>query len=479
MTTQPDNENSAPVPSPKENSTRVQARWMVAACFVLLVVSAGYLVWNQGITGPASASESEGAPISLDHKETGLVHLQPSTASSMNIRTVLAKSPSSGQSLRLRGQLMLDPSRLVHVHTRFGGEVISVAEVKVNNAPRQLRVGDQVKSGELLAVLWSKEIGEKKSDLVDAWSQLYLHETTLLNLKKLEGDAIAQRTINEMQRNYEADLIEVNRLRRTLRSWRIEQRELDEVESEARRLHKLAQTPNEKEAKVAVNELEEHWAEIEIKAPRDGVILEKNFTVGDIVDTSFDLFKIADLSRLGVMANAYEEDMPRLDSLPESQREWRIELHSLPDHPPLEGHFESIGNLIDPNQHTAVVTGWIDNPEELLRVGQFVEALIDLPVDQEVVELPVASVLDSGQKTYVFLARDETGTNIEKREIKIVRRTSDLVWIAAGSAKHASGQRILTTPSPIQAGQRVVVGGIVEVNSALADLQPGEPIAAP
>jgi len=46
-----------------------------------------------------------------------------------------------------------------------------------------------------------------------------------------------------------------------------------------------------------------------------GVILEKNFTVGDIVDTTHDMFKIADLSRLGVMANVYEEDLPKLVAL--------------------------------------------------------------------------------------------------------------------------------------------------------------------
>ena len=44
--------------------------------------------------------------------------------------------------MRHRGQLLLDPSRLVHVHTRFAGEVISVADVNVDGQTRQLRVGD-------------------------------------------------------------------------------------------------------------------------------------------------------------------------------------------------------------------------------------------------------------------------------------------------------------------------------------------------
>jgi len=52
-----------------------------------------------------------------------------------------------------------------------------------------------------------------------------------------------------------------------------------------------------------------------VKAPLDGVILEKNIAVGDIVDTSLDLFKVADLTSLGVMVHVYEEDLPTLRAL--------------------------------------------------------------------------------------------------------------------------------------------------------------------
>ena len=57
---------------------------------------------------------------------------------------------------------------------------------------------------------------------------------------------------------------------------------------------------------------------IEVRSPLDGVILEKNIALGDLVDTNLDLFKIADLSRLRVMAHAYEEDLPLLDALAEA-----------------------------------------------------------------------------------------------------------------------------------------------------------------
>src|SRR5205823_2133152 len=136
-------------------------------------------------------------------------------------------------------------------------------------------------------------------------------------------------------------------------------------------------------------ELDRTWAEFDVFAPMAGAILEKNFTVGDIVDTSLDMFKIADLSRLGVMVNVYEEDLPKLVALPPEQRRWSLELMADPGARPRQGRFESIGNVIDPTQHTAIVKGWLDNPDGQLRVGQFVTATIEVPNRPGLVVVPI------------------------------------------------------------------------------------------
>ena len=60
----------------------------------------------------------------------------------------------------------------------------------------------------------------------------------------------------------------------------------------------------------------EHWAKFEIRSPLDGIILERNVTIGDLVGVGADMFKIGDLTTLGVMANLYEEDLPLVESLP-------------------------------------------------------------------------------------------------------------------------------------------------------------------
>src|SRR5262249_58527686 len=65
------------------------------------------------------------------------------------------------------------------------------------------------------------------------------------------------------------------------------------------------------------------WAKVEVRSPLEGTILEKNVTVGDIVDTATDLYKIADLRTLAVWAHVYEDDLPALLALPPDQRTWQ------------------------------------------------------------------------------------------------------------------------------------------------------------
>src|SRR5439155_10758764 len=139
------------------------------------------------------------------------------------------------------------------------------------------------------------------------------------------------------------------------------------------------------------------------------------------VDTSRDMFKIADLSRLGVMANVYEEDLPKLVALKPEERNWEVELLAEPGVKPRQGRFESIGNVLDPMQHTAIVKGWLDNPDGQLRVGQFVTTTVELPNRPGLVVVPTSSLVDDGSRTYVFVAANKR-TSFTRREVKIARR---------------------------------------------------------
>src|SRR5438876_945048 len=118
--------------------------------------------------------------------------------------------------LELRGSLTFDPQELARLKSRFAGEVIEIAQVrdplasqeKGQSVLRPLRPGDFVKKGDRLAVVWSKELGEKKSEFLNALSQLYLDQATLKRMEKgvAEGIISAQR-YREQQQQVEGDFI--------------------------------------------------------------------------------------------------------------------------------------------------------------------------------------------------------------------------------------------------------------------------------
>ncbi|HEX7450139.1 MAG TPA: efflux RND transporter periplasmic adaptor subunit [Pirellulales bacterium] len=378
------------------------------------------------------------------------------------LEVVAAHAPDP---LHLPGSLGLDPNRLVPVHSRFAGEVVLIGPVDPAftsddaEAGRRLRYGDRVKKSQLLAVVWSTDIGEKKSELVDAMSKLILDERVLQQYQKVGTGAIAGIAIYEAERNVEADKIAINKAIRTLRSWRLTDQEINDVRQEARQLH--THDPKTAAAK--------HWAELEIRAPMDGVIVEKNINAGTIVDTNDDLFKIADLSRIQVLASVYEEDLPYLERLKPAERHWLIDLKSDPFDNQIPGEFETIGVAIDPNMHTGAVIGWVDNKGHRLKIGQFVTATIQLPADPELVEVPASALIEEGTSSAVFVETDPARHEVTRRPVAVTRRGQRSIFIRSQPNERERGEGA----QPLAIGEKVVMSGGLELNSELANLQAG------
>ncbi len=448
-------------------------RWTAALVAVAVIAVGGVVVAarRHGVATPVKRADAAPAVV-LGAGDT--LRLSHQVTQSLGIRMVQATSACRRDHLTLSGSLFLDPNRLVHVHSRFAGEVVSMGVDAEENRP--LRAGDQVTKGQLLAVIWSKDVGEKKSDLVDALSQLFLDRAQFNSLKSLGQDVVARRQLREAERMVEADVILVERLERTLRSWRLTEQEIDVVRAEAEKIHQAAEKDHH-EHLAADLAIDKSWAEVEVRSPMNGVILEKNIVTGDIVDTSLDLFKIADLSMLGVMANVYEEDLPTVEALPSRDRKWLVQLKSQPDDEGIAGVFSLIGSLVDPNQHTGALIGWLENKAGLLRAGQFITASIDVPCAEVDVVVPDEAVIQEGSQCVVFVGRDASGRDVTRRVVALASRGDDVVYIRAKPtpAEQAAGCQ------PLEPGEWVVASGTIELDGALerALARAAEPEASP
>jgi len=219
---------------------RTKKTWRHSASILALVGLAIVAI----VVGPLIKAHLPATEISPDETnrlvqvagdQPNVVRLDPSVVKRLPITTSPVQSGSVPLSLELSGTLMLDADNLSHVHARFPGEVVEVGTRASDGRP--IAFGMPVKKGQLLAVIWSRDLGEKKSELVDALSHLWLDEETFAKFQGISlAGAVPERTVREAQRQVEADRIAVARVERTMEAWRLSEEEIESVRKEAKRL---------------------------------------------------------------------------------------------------------------------------------------------------------------------------------------------------------------------------------------------------
>jgi membrane fusion protein, heavy metal efflux system len=388
--------------------------------------------------------------------------------------SVVAQAPKQARPLVMPGSTALDPTRVMRVRTRFNAEVIEITQVPDGlrrtafgeTASREIRPGDPVRKGDVLAVVWSIDVGSRKSDLVDALVQLRLDEKRLKAREDLfEKGSLPEDTLNQTRRDVVSDRNALERAERTLRTWNVPEHEIRAVYDEA----ELAFARQGKRDK----EKERLWARSELIAPRDGTIVERNVSKGEYVaDNTVNLFTIAEVDRLLVMANPPEDQLRDLLDLESSLMRWTIQTVNTP---PIEGPIEEVGYILDPNQHTAVVKGYIDNPQGKLRAGQFVTATVNLPPPPDVVEVPLTALAEDGRQSFVFVQPDPVQPHYTMRRVQVTHRFEKSAFVrsrltpAEQTLSPEEAAQGLQPREPLKPGERFIASGVLELRAALED----------
>ena len=436
------------------------------AVLVVVVVAGGAAAWF------ASASSRPGVPAVAEKKDaeasaklrrvgTDEVIVPPQVQTSLGLKTAAATAPTLARKLpAFQGTLNFDSGRLARVQSPFAGQVTEVGQVTKplpsglpSAAPgqRPLKVGDKVNKGDVLAVVWSADLGAKKSEFVDAVSKLKTDEETLERLETLyQNNGTAERTVREAERTVKADRVAVERAEATLRAWRVTVAEIAALRKEADRLA----TPDAKRTDPA------KWARVEITAPMSGVILEKNVAVGQVTDTATDLFRVGDLSKLAVWAHVYEEDLPLLRGV-KLPTVWTVSATAVPGSVH-RGRMDRIAAAIDPVQHTALVTGTVENANGELRAGMSVSVTVELPPATGEVEVPAEAVIEDGRDSFVFVRLTASGDTFVRRPVRVIRRSRDVIAVAE-------------TPDGVKPGDLVVTAGSLLLGDAFGDLPQPKP----
>jgi membrane fusion protein, heavy metal efflux system len=457
---------------------------------------------NRGTAGPENEPSHDLVRDANHHPiKPYTLHLSPVTVKGLGVTSEPVK-PAGNLTLPPQiGTLGYDTDHLYSLRARFQGEIISLGEVTEDTGgpgssdkrlrKRMLGPGDRVKKGEVLAVLWSKELGDRKVALVTALLNLYVDQETLERQDEIyRKGSLPEATYRASKSKVEQDLAAVNAAEAGLGISRLTPDEIEEIRKEARVIQKRLQgkpeTPEQRRDRLT-REVQQ-WARVELTAPQDGVIVEKNTNLGDIVDPSRDtpLFRIADLRQLLVNVNFMEEYLPLLQPLlrnpGQSEMRWKVRLDAEPDLPVLDLPVLRVAPSLDPNQHTALVVGHIANPvvtqsrTRQLVVGQFVTATMDVPPGPDLVEIPTNALNEVDGESLVFVQRDPNKTDYELRRIWVVRRARDVTLVRSklnAAEQRESAEEVRRGHRPIATlavGELVVTHGVTEMTDALADL---------
>ena len=410
----------------------------------------------------------------------------------------LAKPPTTMRPLVLPGSTRLDPTRLDRIRARFApARVIEIAEV--HDFPRiggrsefrELRPGDKVSKGDLLGIFYSPDVASKKNDLLDALVQLDLDQK-ILDEARIHREAVPNVFMITYDRAVQGDRNAINRALNNLKLWDIPQEEIDALLAEARKIcadkDSWAKTPEGRWAsrkKPAsggtinpVKEEENPWGKVTLRADREGVIVERTVGKGEmVVDNTVNLFQIADVSRLQVIVNCPEDDLPKLEDLGPDDRKWTIHTVGAGSSAGLPGTIDVIGWLIDPNQHTAVITGYVENPGERIRAGQYCTATVHIPPPDDVVEIPVDALVDDGRQSVVFVQPDPAKTQFTMRRVHVTHRFDRTVFVRKTPVPKeeqltaTEAEEGLLPQEPIRPNERILEAGVIELKRVVVDLE--------
>jgi cobalt-zinc-cadmium efflux system membrane fusion protein len=210
----------------------------------------------------------------------------------------------------------------------------------------------------------------------------------------------------------------------------------------------------------------------------DGVVVECNVRKGEmVVDNTVNLFQIADVSRLQVVANCPEDALPALEVLQGNERRWSVRTVGASTATGLPGPIDEIGYLIDPNQHTAMIKGYVENPGKHIRAGQYVTATVNIPPPEDVVEIPADALVEDGRQSLVFVQPDAATYHFTMRRVKVTHRFERTVFVRdtpmlkEEQLTAQDKEEGLLPKEPLRPGERVLLSGSLELKRVVSDLE--------
>jgi RND family efflux transporter MFP subunit len=277
------------------------------------------------------------------------------------------------KTLRAVGLVTVDERRMQHVHTKIQGWIEHL---------HAGAVGDTVHRGDPLLTIYSPELLATQREFLVA----------------LDNRAQGVSSIPEVNADAE-HLVEAARKRLLLQDMTEEQ------------INELAAT---REARKIVT----------LYSPVSGTITARNVSHGERIESATSLLDIADLSKVWVLADIYESELPFV----QDGQQATVTLSYLPGRS-YSGRISLVSPLVDETTRTVKVRIELDNGDLALRPGMFANVELEFDLGKRL-SVPKDAVMRSGTRDIVFV-RPADGS-FEPREVELGVELADAWEIRKG-----------------------------------------------
>lgn len=351
------------------------------------------------------------APAS-DTPPPGTVRIPPERQQLIGVKFATVTAEGDGRTIRTVGKVAIDETRIAHVHPRFEGWI---EQVHVNFT------GQVVRRGQTMITIYSPEMLASQQELLLARKARDLMSSNPLQSAASHGDSLFAAA------------------RQRLQLWGLTDTQIDRVLETGEPIRSIA-----------------------LPAPASGFVMVRNAFPNQKVTPDTDLYTIADLSRVWVVADVYEADVSSI----KIGQTASVQVPYSTSGAPLSAKVTYIQPEVDPTTRTIKVRLELPNPGTRLKPDMFVNAEFGVP-GVERLTVPTDAVLDAGDRQTVFV--DRGNGYLEPRQVKVGERLGDRITITSG----------------LTAGERVVASGTFlvdsesQLRSALNDLPAPSASATP
>lgn len=314
------------------------------------------------------------------------ITIDPVTVQNMGVRSAEVKRQPFYRVIRTVGHIDYNEEKLYNINVKFSGWI---EELYVNET------GQQVRKGQPLFKIYSPDLVATQEEYILAYN----------NQKKL-----AESEFNEISSGANR-LLEASRKR--LNYWDISAKQIEELQRTGEVLKTLT-----------------------VYSPASGVVVHKNAVEGAYTKEGGDLFRIADLSTVWVLAHIFEYELPWI----KLGQEVKMELPYIPGKQ-FDGTVDYVYPYLNAKTRDVRIRLVFKNPMLELKPEMYANIRIESKIGDNELVIPSEAIIRSGTRNLVFI---DLGNGKFKPQDVVLGPEGDngQVKVAAGLQE---GQRIVTS----------------------------------